>query len=133
MDSPDSAIELVKDAKLTLLDLDWERTLQLARSHPSLLQVSNKSIVNEWCGVWDEALNFGTKGTKLSQSLFKTLCKPLFGNKLCKICSTPISEYTYIDHICSSHNFQLTDIIQSIRGTKSELFTNPTLSCNNYN
>ena len=110
-----------------LLERDWDSTVHQARSHSSLLQVSDKLIINEWCGVWDEALNLGTKGTKLSQNLFKALCRPLFGDRSCKLCSVSITEPSYANHICTVHGFPLARVVQSTRDAKSELFTNPTL------
>ena len=74
-----------------ILERDWDSTARCARFHSSLLQVSDKLVVNEWRGVWDEALNHGTKGTKLSQNLFRTLTRPLFGDKLCNLCSASIT------------------------------------------
>ena len=68
-------------------------------SHSSLLQVGDKVIVNEWRRVWDEALNHGSKETKLSQNLFKVLRRPLFGDRSCKLCSVSISESSYVNHI----------------------------------
>ena len=124
MNSPGEATEIAKEAKDELLERDWDSTVHQARSHSSLLQVSDKLIINEWCGVWDEALNLGTKGTKLSQNLFKALCRPLFGDRSCKLCSVSITE-PY--HICMGYGFPQARVVQSIRDAKSELFTNPTL------
>ena len=133
INSPEEATEIVKKAKDELLERDWDSTVHCARSHSSLLQVGDKVIVNEWRGVWDEALNHGSKGTKLSQNLFKVLCRPLFGDRSCKLCSVSISESSYANHIYTVHDFPLARIIQSIREDKSELFTNPALSCINFN
>ena len=132
--SPEEATEIVKEAKNELLAKDWDCTLLRARSHSSLSLVSDTMIVNEWLGVWDEALNHGTKGTKLSQCLLKVLCKPLFGDRLCELCSCSIIETSYADHniMCSVHALPLQRIIVSIRDAKSELFTNPSLSCTNF-
>ena len=124
INSPEEATEIVKKAKDELLERDWDSTVHCARSHSSLLQVGDKVIVNEWRGVWDEALNHGSKGTKLSQNLFKVLCRPLFGDRSCKLCSVSISESSYANHIYTVHDFPLARIIQSIREDKSELFTN---------
>ena len=133
INSPEEATEIVKKAKDELLERDWDSTVHCARSHSSLLQVGDKVIVNEWRGVWDEALNHGSKGTKLSQNLFKVLCRPLFGDRSCKLCSVSISESSYANHIYTVHDFPLARIIQSIREDKSELFTNSALSCINFN
>ena len=133
MNSPEEAINIAKEAKDELLEKDWNSTIHQARSHCSLSQVSDELIVNEWCGVWDEALNFGTKGTKLSQNLFKALCKPLFGDRSCKLCSALISESSYANHLCAVHDFPLTRLIDAVKEAKSELFTDPTLFCIKYN
>ena len=79
-----------------------------------------------------EALNHGSKGTKLSQNLFKVLCRPLFGDRSCKLCSVSISESSYANHIYTVHDFPLARIIQSIRGQIRTIYK-PALSCINFN
>ena len=44
---PEDAIEIVKKVKEELLERDWVNTVRRARFHSSLLQVSDKLVVNE--------------------------------------------------------------------------------------
>ena len=50
--------------------------MNYARSHSSLSYISGAEVVDEWYSVWDEALNHGTKGTKVAQNIFRLLCRP---------------------------------------------------------
>ena len=63
-----------KSARNTILQRDWENTIQLAKSYMSLKHiVSSDDIASGWCRVWDSALGLGYRGTKLSQCLFRSL------------------------------------------------------------
>ena len=68
--TPEIATRTVGKAKTVLLDADWQSTLSVAGSHPSLTYISDESVVNEWCNVWNEALEYGTKGTKTSSESY---------------------------------------------------------------
>ena len=35
--------------------------------------ISSPTIASSWCRLWDQALDYGVRGTKLSQSLFRCL------------------------------------------------------------
>ena len=113
-----------KKAKEELLERDWDSTVRRARSHSSLLQVSDKLVVNEWHGVWDEALNQELNFTK-------SLTRPLLDDNLCNLCSASITETTYAEHLCAVHTFPLARIVSAISETKSDLFSDPSLSCIN--
>ena len=71
MDSPEDALHIVREAKTDLLETDWNRTVNYARSHSSLSYISGAEVVDEWYSVWDEALNHGTKGTRVAQNIFR--------------------------------------------------------------
>ena len=100
--TPELATRTVGKAKTVLLDADWQSTLSIAGSHPSLTYISDESVVNEWCNVWNEDLEYGTKGTKTGQNIFRILCRPVFGDRMCPHCLSPITEQI---NVCRSHGY----------------------------
>ena len=57
-----------------------------------------------WCSMWALAPEYGQKGTKLTQSLFASLCRPLFSDRFCHLCGSQIPAHmTFFDHLCISH------------------------------
>ena len=89
--TPELATRTVGKAKTVLLDSDWQSTLSIAGSHPSLTYISDESVVNEWCNVWNEALEYGNKGTKTGQNIFRILCRPQFLEIACAHTARPQS------------------------------------------
>jgi len=84
----DIAMINLSDIRKDILDKDWKCTLHLASSHPSLAIVTvSSSVASSWNSFWDETLDYGVRGTRLMQSLFSTLSRPLFGNRLCLHCN----------------------------------------------
>ena len=76
----------IQDAKAVILAKDWNSSIHEARSHPSLSIVcATDFIAASWNNIWDEARDFGVRGTKLMQSLFGSLSlslslsRPVFG------------------------------------------------------
>ena len=133
MDCPEDAVHIVQEARTALLQADWNTTVNSARSHPSLSYISGDEVVDEWYGVWDEALNHGTKGTKVAQNIFRSLCRPLFGDKQCSLCCHTITEPTYVDHVATAHGLPLVHILDSVHAQKPTLFTSPICdSCSNF-
>ena len=130
--TPELATRTVGKAKTVLLDADWQSTLSIAGSHPSLTYISDESVVNEWCNVWNEALEYGTKGTKTGQSIFRILCRPVFGDRMCSHCSSPITEQMFADHMVTSHNLPLSSIMSNICSRKSSLLFSPPI-CDSVN
>ena len=62
-----------------------------AKSHQSLKYITcSDSVAASWCSLWDHALDYGTKGTKLLQILFSSLCQPLFSDRHCHLCENSI-------------------------------------------
>ena len=70
--SPEDAICTPREVKSCLIEADWKRTISMASAHPSLAY--------EWLALWDCALDYGTLGTKVSHTVFKIMCKPVFGD-----------------------------------------------------
>ena len=61
-------------------------------------------VAASWCSHWDRALDLGTKGTRLFQCLFSSLCRPVFGDRVCPLCEREIpSQQNYFDHLNSDH------------------------------
>ena len=70
--------DTIRDMKKLILKKDWSQSVNNARQHSSLKYiVCSDEVAACWCSVWDRALDLGTKGTRLSQCLFSTLCRPL--------------------------------------------------------
>jgi len=77
--------------KTYLIKTYWKHMLHIASSHPSLAVVTvSSSVASSWNSLWDEALDYRIRGTRLMQSLFSTLSRPLFGNRLCPHCDGEI-------------------------------------------
>ena len=120
------ASHLVKQAKVDLIHADWKCTVKIARAYSSLCHISADVVVDEWCNLWNEALNYGTKGTRIAQNIFRLLCRPLLKDKICPHCSIKITESTYADHVTISHRVMVPQILECIKLAKLEdLFTSP--------
>ena len=87
-----------------------------AKSHQSLKYITcSDSVAASWCSLWDHALDHGTKGTKLLQILFSSLCQPLFSDRHCHLCenSIPANECSF-DLLCECHISHCKENIVSI-------------------
>ena len=62
--------------------------------------------------VWDEALEYGVRGTRLMQGLFSALSRPTFGNKSCPLCKDTIPT-SYPEHLFTKHlvNYNVDTIV----------------------
>ena len=76
LDNPSEAPVVIRVAKADILVRDWSCSIREAGSHPSLSIVcATDLIAASWKNMWDEALDFGVRGTSkfylvLSQDLF---------------------------------------------------------------
>ena len=122
---PDDAPSIVKDAKRTLLPLDWDLTCQAANSHPSLSCVLSYQLEDEWCNVWNCALDYGPRGTKLAQTTYKLLTKPVFGDKICSYCSITIQQQSFTAHLSTDHGLDVDAICRAIKSDPHSLFLSP--------
>ena len=103
LSDPLDASSIVRDAKKEVLRKDWFHTVQNSLSHESLsIVASSEAIAASWNSIWDEALEFRVRGTRLIQGLFGALTTPIFGDRSCCHCNATISG-TYSDHLFSEH------------------------------
>jgi hypothetical protein len=102
---PTIASAIVRSEKTRILEQDWATTLEVAKQHQSLRYiVCSDSVAANWCRLWDQALDLGTKGTKLTQNLFYSLCQPIFADRQCHYCENRIpSGENVFDHLCNAH------------------------------
>ena len=102
---PALASSIVKSEKKRILEADWNVTLENAKGHESLKYVViSEQVAASWCSVWDLALDHGTRGTKLTQSLFANLCQPLLKDRICHVCENRIPlNKNFFDHLCVTH------------------------------
>ena len=91
LQNPTDAYSIVREAKSDILAKDWNYIIQDSRSHHSLAIVSaTDMIASSWNRIWDEALEYGVRGTRLMQGLFGALARPTFGDKACPHCNETI-------------------------------------------
>ena len=105
---------------------DWYLVLTSINIHSSLKHVSSSAIAPSWCKVWDHALDYGVYGTKLMQSLFRVLSKPVFGDWKCPSCDLVIdSSQSYLEHVCSHHcpDLDIDDIVHAIEDCGPDLMS----------
>ena len=101
LNNPDKTDEVLAEAKQFLVQEDW---LKMARGHRLLQHIPEPGIVSTWCKIWDLALDHGVYGTQSTQSLFRTMCRPVFDNRQCPSCQDTIEpSSSYLEHICSHH------------------------------
>ena len=101
--NPIDAPSIVRDAREEVLRKDWMYTVKESQTHGSLsIVASSETIAASWNSIWDEALDFGVRGTRLMQGLFGALTTPTFGDRTCRHCNATIPG-TYPDHLFSDH------------------------------
>ena len=94
--------------KKTLTSTDQNLMLKEACKHQS---VSLASEIN-WLRVWEAARDRGLFWTKISQTFYKLLTKPLFGERNCHKCDSCIPEdISFFDrHLIQDHGPNSVDI-----------------------
>ena len=103
LENPHHARSIIVEAKKDILSKDWSSTIRASQTHPSLAIVAaSDEIASTWNRVWDEALEYGVRGTRLMQGLFAALSRPVFGEKVCPTSKDVIST-SYPDHLFSNH------------------------------
>ena len=123
--SPDEAVSIIQHAMSQLIEADWSRSLHLGLSHPSLTYICNPALVGDWCNLWNAALDFGTRSTKVAQGIFRVLSRPVFSDKICPFCQSLITETTFTDHLSSSHSLLKDQLLSSLMKDKSALVLAP--------
>ena len=67
LQNPTNASSIVHEAKSEILAKDWNCTFQDSKSHHLLAIVSATDVIaSSWNRIWDEALEFGVRGTTLT-------------------------------------------------------------------
>ena len=103
LEDPLTARSIVCEAKRDILSRDWASTLLASKTHPSLtVVVATDEIASTWNRLWDEALEYGVRGTRLMQGLFAALTRPVFGGRACPHCKDVISS-SYPEHLFTKH------------------------------
>ena len=80
------------------------RSLAVSRAsrHVSLRRFLEIEGVYPWMRLWDWALCYGVKGTKVCQKLLRLVARPVFGDRLCLQCSGEIDlAVPFFDHFLS--------------------------------
>ena len=123
--SPDLSASIVRSSRPDIINRDWSISIEKAMAHSSLNHITCSDVVSSnWCRVWDTALDHGVKGTRLVQLLFRSLCRPTFGDRLCPHCSSAIPiDQSYFEHLCHCHiNFNLDSLSSVLEGDSNNLF-----------
>ena len=72
--------------------------------------------------LWDWALCYGVKGTKVCQKLLRLVARPVFGDRLCLQCSREIDPAVpFFDHFlsqCSNQSMPNMDKLLQTLGTE---------------
>ena len=94
-------------------------SIKTTHSSSRLHSVKLASNVN-WLHVWETGRDKGPYWTRITQSFFKVLTYPLFGELCCPKCSTTISsETSYCEHLMEYHCPSCT--LESLNKLLSEL------------
>ena len=123
--SPDLSATIVRSSRPDIINRDWSISIEKAMAHSSLNHITCSDVVSSnWYRVWDTALDHGVKGTRLVQLLFRSLCRPTFGDRLCPHCSSAIPiDQSYFEHLCHCHiNFNLDSLSSVLEGDSNNLF-----------
>ena len=113
LENSTDAARAIQETKSDMLRKDWNRTVREARTHPSLaIACATDFIAASWNSTLDQVLEFGVRGTRLMQTLFNSLSRPVFGNKSCPHCEDTIAT-SYQEHLFSSHlnKYNTNDIV----------------------
>ena len=82
-------------------------------------------LLDNWCNVWNAALDSGTLGTRIAQSTLCLLTRPLFGSKTCPYCLLGVEEQTFPDHLAATHDLDVKPICEAIHRNPPCLFSLP--------
>ena len=97
IDDPRSEL---KDLEEMILKSGKTLTYEESLNHQSVKLACN---IN-WLRVWESARDKGPYWTRTAQSFYRILTSPLFGDRICRVCSTEVPrELSYIEHLVSSH------------------------------
>ena len=106
--------------KKTITSSDRHLILEEACKHQS---VSLASEIN-WLRVWEAARDKGPFWTNISQSFYKLLTKPLFGERICHKCDTFIQEdVSFFSHLTQHHaprSINIPNLLSNLRAQDSD-------------
>ena len=128
LEHSENAHLVLQEAKATLVARDWELVLEMAKCHQSTRHISDPRIASSWCKLWDLALDHGVRGTRLIQTLLRTMSRPVFGKRECPICNCHIHE---ISHTLSTYALTIAEVmyisvegvLQAIEGSDDRIFS----------
>ena len=84
---------------------------QKASEHMSLQRLLEIEATYPWMQLWDWALGYGVRGTKVCQQLLRLVARPVFGDRICYQCNTPIPPaISFFDHFMDVCAGELVDM-----------------------
>ena len=102
---PDNSISTIKSLKPDILRRDFKQLISTSLQHSSVKLIAAVAESTSWRRLWDIALDRGVKGTRAMQFLFRELCRPGIGTRLCKMCNEQLSdEVNCFEHACLQHH-----------------------------
>ena len=120
LNNMEDASSSLKAMKKTIISTDQNVMLEEASKYQS---VSQASEIN-WLRVWEAARDKGPYWTKISQSFYKLLTKPLFGERICQLCDSYISEHTsFFCHLTQVHtpsHINICNLLDDLRSRDSD-------------
>ena len=81
------------------IERDYDLLLISAKAHPTARYISQIASHTSWRKIWDNALDYGVKGTISCQALLRELSRPTFGDG--HLCGDQISSFPL--HLCNDH------------------------------
>ena len=93
----------LSETRTCYLKKDYQLLLTSAMSHPSVNTVAAIAPLVSWRRLWIQALDHSMKGTRYVRSIFKSLCQPIFGNKICPLRNCQIGESCLVKHLFKCH------------------------------
>ena len=89
-----------RDIKRRVLASDKSLRLEQCHQHQLLKHLSTLDPEISWLKIWDNALDHGMRGTKAALCLFSSLCRPLFGDRMCPHCCQSVDvNLMYMQHL----------------------------------
>ena len=114
LNNMEDASSSLKAMKKTIISTDQNAKHQ---------SVSQASEIN-WLRVWEAARDKGPYWTKISQSFYKLLTKPLFGERICQLCDSYIPEHTsffcHLTPVHTSSHINICNLLDDLRSRDSD-------------
>ena len=124
--SPDIATSIARALKSSVLDKDRESLLSSATTHPTAHLVAKVATNISWRLLWDQALDYGPRGTAHLQRIVHLLSQPIYDNFTCPLCLLPVDPSTsWLSHLYSSNHPITLDSNPLSEQDILDLLTNP--------